>query len=69
VGMTMASEATLAAEAGLGYACLCTVDNYAHGIAAKSLSYEEIRKGAKRNADKVAALLPDVLRDLAAKKV
>jgi 5'-methylthioadenosine phosphorylase len=69
VGMTMASEATLAAEAGLGYACLCTVDNYAHGIAAKSLSYEEIRKGAKRNADKVAALLPDVLRGLAAKKV
>ena len=69
VGMTMASEATLAAEADVGYACLCTVDNYAHGVAAKTLSYEEIRRGARRNAKKVAALLPDALRSLAAKSV
>jgi len=69
VGMTMASEATLAAEADIGYACLCTVDNYAHGIAAKTLSYEEILKGARNNARKAASLLPDVLRGLAAKSV
>ena len=69
VGMTMASEATLAAEADLGYACLCTVDNYAHGVAAKVLSYEEIMKGARGNAKKVAELLPDILRGLAAKRV
>jgi 5'-methylthioadenosine phosphorylase len=69
VGMTMASEATLAAEAEVGYACLCTVDNYAHGIAARPPSYEEIRKAARRNASKVAELLPDVVRALAAKSV
>lgn len=69
VGMTMASEATLAAEAGIGYACLCTVDNYAHGIASRPLSYEAIRKEARKNAEKVAALLPEILRVLAAKKV
>lgn len=67
VGMTMASEATLAAELGLGYACLCTVDNYAHGIAARPLSFEQILEGARRNAEKVAALLPGILRELAAK--
>ena len=69
VGMTMASEATLAAEADVGYASLCTVDNYAHGVAAKTLSYEEILRGARKNAKKVAALLPDVLLRLAAKSV
>jgi len=69
VGMTMASEATLAAEADLGYACLCTVDNYAHGVAAKVLSYEEIMKRARRNAKKVEAILPNILRSLAAKRV
>src|SRR3972149_2412683 len=62
VGMTMASEATLAAEADLGYACLCAVDNYAHGVAAKVLSYEEIMKRARRNAKKVEAILPNILR-------
>lgn len=69
VGMTMASEATLAAEASLGYASLCTVDNFAHGIAARAPSHGEIMKGAAKNAEKVAAILSDALRDLAAKKV
>ena len=69
VGMTMASEATLAAEAEVAYACLCTVDNYAHGIAAKSLSFEEILKGSRKNAQVASSLLPDVVRILAAKSV
>jgi 5'-methylthioadenosine phosphorylase len=34
VGMTLASECFLAAEAGLRYAAICQVDNYANGIAA-----------------------------------
>lgn len=43
VGMTMGSEATLAQELGLGYASLCAVDNYCHGIGDEPLSYEAIR--------------------------
>lgn len=56
VGMTLADEATLAAEQGLSYASLCTVDNYAHGIA-KSLTYEEIVENAAKNAEKVKKII------------
>lgn len=69
VGMTMASEATLAAEAGMGYASMCTVDNYANGIGPGSLSYETILKGARKNAERVRALLPGVVRALASERV
>lgn len=69
VGMTMASEATLAAEAGLEYASVCTVDNYANGITSRPLSYESILEGARKNAKRVAALLPEVVRALAAERV
>ena len=67
VGMTMASEATLAAEIGLAYASLCTVDNYAHGITAKPLAYEDIVKKQRESAGKVARLMPALLPALAAK--
>ena len=50
IGMTMASEATIAVELGLSYAAICSVDNYAHGIVEKPLVPDEIRKGARRNA-------------------
>ncbi|MBW2544353.1 MAG: MTAP family purine nucleoside phosphorylase [Deltaproteobacteria bacterium] len=50
IGMTMASEATIAVELGLSYAAICSVDNYAHGIVEKPLVPDEIRKGARKNA-------------------
>ncbi len=65
VGMTMASEATLAAELGVAYASLCSIDNYAHGITDQPLAYEAIAKRQRRNAETVAALLPPVLEALA----
>src|SRR5438477_11367608 len=43
VGMTMASEATLACELGIPYASLCTVDNFAHDIDDEPLTVEPIR--------------------------
>ena len=49
VGMTMASEATLASELGLPYASLCTVDNFAHGIVDEPLSFEQIRETQRAN--------------------
>ncbi len=42
VGMTMASEATLARELDIPYACVCTVDNYCHGLTEEPLTYDEI---------------------------
>jgi 5'-methylthioadenosine phosphorylase len=42
VGMTLASEATLACELGMRFAALCTVDNYANGLGGDVLTYEHI---------------------------
>ncbi|MCD6478270.1 MAG: MTAP family purine nucleoside phosphorylase [Candidatus Diapherotrites archaeon] len=62
VGMTLADEATLAIEQGLSYASLCTVDNYAHGIA-NSLSYEEIVRNASKNVDKIKKIIMEMISD------
>jgi len=50
VGMTMAKEATLAKELNLEYASLCSVDNFAHGIAKMPLSQEIIFKNQEKSA-------------------
>ena len=42
VGMTLASEATLACELGMEFAALCTVDNYANGLGGVVLTYDHI---------------------------
>jgi 5'-methylthioadenosine phosphorylase len=42
VGMTLASEATLACELGMEFAAVCTVDNYANGLGSEVLSYDHI---------------------------
>ena len=42
VGMTLASEATLACELGIEFAALCTVDNYANGLGGAVLTYDHI---------------------------
>lgn len=64
IGMTMASEATIAVELGLSYAALCSVDNYAHGIVEKPLVPEEIRKGARRNARNILEIVKGYVNDL-----
>lgn len=48
VGQTSASEATLAKEIGIPYAMVCTVDNYANGIAG-TVTYEKMMKRIKTN--------------------
>lgn len=42
VGMTVASEATLACELGMNFAALCTIENYANGLGDEVLTYEHI---------------------------
>jgi len=47
VGMTVASEATLACELDMEFAALCTVDNYANGLGSEVLSYGHIVETAR----------------------
>ena len=60
VGMTAASEATLAQEAGLRYAILSIVDNWAHGIG--PLTLEDFQERKRENRTVAAAVLLQVIR-------
>jgi len=65
VGMTMASEATLAKELKLEYASICQVDNYANGIIKdEKLNFEEIIKKAEKTRERVMWLLKGVIQEL-----
>ncbi len=57
VGMTVASEATLAQELGLGYAAICSVDNMAHGLSGGRFDAEDIKANAALNRRRVEAVL------------
>jgi 5'-methylthioadenosine phosphorylase len=64
VGMTMASEATLANELDMDYACLCILDNYCHGLVEEPLTYEKIVENQKTNAENAKALISRFLGEL-----
>lgn len=57
VGMTMASEAVIAQELEIPYASLCSVDNYAHGLAKKALTMGEVSHRAQLNAESILRIL------------
>ncbi|MFH0862713.1 MAG: MTAP family purine nucleoside phosphorylase [Candidatus Altiarchaeota archaeon] len=57
VGMTAASEATLACELGIRYAAICSVDNLAHGLAKGRLDFKDVKDNATRNSARVEELL------------
>lgn len=62
VGMSMASEATLATELGLRYANISTVDNYAHGIIAEeALEYKDIVAAASKSRENLEKVLLRVI--------
>jgi len=62
VGMTMAKEATLAKEAGLEYASLCLIENFAHGLVKKTLTYQEIKRKRKVNVEVLNKIIKEVLK-------
>jgi 5'-methylthioadenosine phosphorylase len=64
VGMTMASEATLAKEKGIRYANISSVDNYAHGMTEEKLDFREVALEASRNRVDLNRLLKGVVREL-----
>lgn len=64
VGMTMASEATLARELEVPYASVCSVDNYCHGIIDEALTYDQIVAVQRENADVLRRVLRALLEGL-----
>ncbi len=64
VGMTMASEATLASELGLPYAAVCSVDNYCNGIVERPLTFDQIRATQARNVDVLRGIVGKALEGL-----
>jgi len=61
VGMTMASEATLADELGLEYISLFSIDNYANGIVKKPLTMEEFRISQSKMTAKIEKIIEGIL--------
>lgn len=65
VGMTLASEATLATELSMQFAAICTVDNYANGLAGGALTWEEVLAISRRYRERTGALLDTIIRHMA----
>jgi 5'-methylthioadenosine phosphorylase len=60
VGMTLASEATLASELRLDYAALCSVDNMAHGLSQGGLDFDKVASSAKSGRERIERLIMEV---------
>ncbi|MDK2916540.1 MAG: 5-methylthioadenosine phosphorylase [Euryarchaeota archaeon] len=65
VGMTVASEATLALELGMRFAAICTVDNYANGLGDETLTYEQILATSRANSRRTEIILEKIVERLA----
>jgi 5'-methylthioadenosine phosphorylase len=61
VGMTVASEATLACELGMEFAALCTVDNYANGLGGEVLTYEHILATSKEYCTRTGEIVNRII--------
>lgn len=67
VGMTMASEATVAKELELPYAALCVVDNFANGVAATPLTLKQIKDSATTKWPVIMRVLESIAKELLCK--
>jgi 5'-methylthioadenosine phosphorylase len=64
VGMTLASEATLACELGMAFAAICTVDNYANGLGGEVLTYEHILTTSRTHRHRSEDIVRAIIRDM-----
>jgi 5'-methylthioadenosine phosphorylase len=64
VGMTLASEATLAGELGIPFAALCTIDNYAHGLGGEAPTWEHILEASRAHRDRTGAIIEKIVEVL-----
>ena len=65
VGMTLASEATLARELSMEFAAICTVDNYANGLAGGVLTWEQVLEISRQYRERTGAILESIIRQMA----
>jgi 5'-methylthioadenosine phosphorylase len=65
VGMTLASEATLARELAMPFAAICTVDNYANGLADGVLTWDEVLEISRQYRDRTGNILDTIIAELA----
>jgi 5'-methylthioadenosine phosphorylase len=63
VGMTMASEATLAQEQGIRYAAICIVDNFGNGLSDKQ-GPEIYKENQEISNKKIKRLLDEILGNI-----
>lgn len=61
IGMTMASEATLALERGMEVAAVCSVDNMAHGLDPEPPEFDRIVANAERNWETIERILVEAV--------
>ncbi len=64
VGMSLASEATLAQELGIEYAGICSVDNYANGVVEEELDFRRVIENASRDREDLRRLLLRLIKEL-----
>jgi len=64
VGMTVASEATLAFELGMDFCALCTVDNYAHGLGADVVTYEHILNTSRLHRNRTEEIVNTIIEQM-----
>jgi len=62
VGMTGVPEVVLAREAGLCYACLAIITNWAAGIGGRPLTHEEVTAEMARQVEEVRQIFAEVIR-------
>jgi 5'-methylthioadenosine phosphorylase len=62
IGMTMASEATLAKEKELKFAIISSIDNYCHGITPESLSFEIIKENQQKSSENILNILQALVK-------
>jgi 5'-methylthioadenosine phosphorylase len=65
VGMTLASEATLARELAMPFAAICTVDNYANGLADGVLTWDEVLEISRQYGDRTGTILNTIIGQMA----
>ncbi|HVP96876.1 MTAP family purine nucleoside phosphorylase [Methanoregula sp.] len=64
VGMTVASEATLACELGMEFAALCTIDNYANGLGTDVLTFDHILSTSKAYSQRTGEILGAIIKQM-----
>jgi len=64
VGMTVASEATLARELGIEFAALCTIENYANGLGKEVLTYEHMVSVSRQHKDRTEEIMNTIIEHM-----